>query len=402
MAKTDYEYIVLGCGGIGSGATYWLSRRAGSEVLGLEQFELGHGNGGSQGYSRIIRLAGYGREDTPLTPHTYESWGAVEEESGLEIVTKTGGVFWWSKNAPGQFAEEMNQSAAAMEAEGIGFDRVDGEGVMRRYPQFCIDKDCEAIIQDDTGIADPSKGNAAHQQLARHHGATIIDNCVVEAIQPVGGGVRVVTGSGTFTCRRLVITAGAWVGRILAQLGLDLEVVDTQEQFTYYATPNLREFSVGRFPIFLTPTAMGEIYGFPVQGEVATKAAIDLSGKAVTADERTFSPDVEVEAFQETWLRRHVPGFLGPKLYTKTCLYTMPLDRQFILDTLPGHSQISLCVGAGQAFKFASLFGKILSELAIDGETRYSIDSMKWNRSGVTNRSDSPVLQWLESRDASH
>lgn len=46
--KTNYEYIVLGCGGIGSGAAYWLARRAGSEVLGLEQFTLGHDHGGSQ------------------------------------------------------------------------------------------------------------------------------------------------------------------------------------------------------------------------------------------------------------------------------------------------------------------------------------------------------------------
>ena len=59
MTKTNYEYIVLGCGGIGSGAAYWLSRRAGNEVLGIEQFELGHGNGSSHGYSRIIRLLGY-------------------------------------------------------------------------------------------------------------------------------------------------------------------------------------------------------------------------------------------------------------------------------------------------------------------------------------------------------
>jgi len=43
--KREYEYIVLGLGGFGSAAAYWLSRRAGPEVLGLEQFELGHVRG---------------------------------------------------------------------------------------------------------------------------------------------------------------------------------------------------------------------------------------------------------------------------------------------------------------------------------------------------------------------
>ena len=46
--RVDYEYIVLGLGGLGSAAAYWLSRRAGVDVLGLEQFELGHVRGESQ------------------------------------------------------------------------------------------------------------------------------------------------------------------------------------------------------------------------------------------------------------------------------------------------------------------------------------------------------------------
>jgi sarcosine oxidase len=44
--KQAFEYIVVGCGGIGSAALYWLSREAGAEVLGLEQFSLGHDKGG--------------------------------------------------------------------------------------------------------------------------------------------------------------------------------------------------------------------------------------------------------------------------------------------------------------------------------------------------------------------
>ena len=51
--RTDFEYIALGLGGLGSGAAYWLARHAGRDVLGLEQFELGHGRGESQDHSRI-------------------------------------------------------------------------------------------------------------------------------------------------------------------------------------------------------------------------------------------------------------------------------------------------------------------------------------------------------------
>lgn len=76
--STVFDYIVVGCGGIGSATLYWLTRLAPNasnkprqflfheqffakkkknifiEILGLEKFDLGHHNGGSQDYSRIM------------------------------------------------------------------------------------------------------------------------------------------------------------------------------------------------------------------------------------------------------------------------------------------------------------------------------------------------------------
>ena len=48
----------------------------------------------------------------------------------------------------------------------------------------------------------------------------------------------------------------------------------------------------------------------------------------------------------------------------------MTPDRDFVIDALPGHPDIHLALGAAHGFKFASLFGRIFSELAADGTTR--------------------------------
>ena len=72
--KTDFEYIVLGLGGFGCAAAYWLARRAGTEVLGLEQFELGHVRGESQDHSRIIRLSYHTPGYVELAKHAYLAW----------------------------------------------------------------------------------------------------------------------------------------------------------------------------------------------------------------------------------------------------------------------------------------------------------------------------------------
>ena len=380
--KTDFEYIVLGCGGIGSAAAYWLARRAGGEVLGLEQFELGHHHGGSQDYSRIIRLTYHHENYTRLTPHTYAAWAVLEEKSAVQVIHKTGSVEIALANSP--HVREINVYAAAMDAAGIPYERLDADEIMRRFPQFHITQEVAGLFQADSGLADASKGNAAHIGMARYHGATILDHCAVQSIRAFDGGVDVVTSQGTFSGRRLVVTAGAWTDQALASLGLKLSITVTQEQVTYYATPNLRDFAIGRFPIFIWH-GPDTIYGFPVYGEVATKVGIDAAGPVVTPETRTYEPDPERERRAEAWLAEYIPGFLGPKLYTKTCLYDMPRDRNFVIDALPAWPQILVCSGAGHAYKFAGLLGKILSELAIDGRTDYRIAPFTLQRPAITD-----------------
>ena len=90
--KRDFEYIVLGLGGFGSAAAYWLARRAGAEVLGLEQFELGHVRGESQDHSRIIRLSYHTPTYVELAKHAFRAWTQLEHDSGEQIVLKTGGL----------------------------------------------------------------------------------------------------------------------------------------------------------------------------------------------------------------------------------------------------------------------------------------------------------------------
>lgn len=380
--KKDFEYVVIGCGGIGSATAYWLARRAGADVLGIEQFELGHHHGGSQDHSRIIRLTYVDEIYTKLTLATYDAWAVLEEESNVRVVTKSGSIQLSPVSHPN--IHEIEDYARAMDAVDIDYDRIDAGEVMRRFPQFTLKEPVDALYQADTGIADANKGNAAHIAMSRFHGATILDHCPVRAITPKRDGAEIETAEGTFSARRVVITAGAWSQSLLTSLGIELHLTVTHEQVTYYATPHIAEFAVGRFPIFISH-ADETIYGFPVYGEVATKVGIDASGQAVTTETRSYDPDVERERRQEAWLQENVPRFLGPKMYTKPCLYTMPKDRGFIIDTLPDHPQIVLCVGAGHAYKFAALFGKILSEMAIDGKTDHPIDPFILDRPAVTD-----------------
>ena len=81
----------------------------------------------------------------------------------------------------------------------------------------------------------------------------------------------------------------------------------------------------------------------------------------------------------------HLPRFGGPELYSKTCLYTVPPDQGFVLDTLPEHPQITVANGAGHAYKFAALIGRLLADLALGHETSHPIDAFSITRPALTD-----------------
>jgi len=389
--KRDYETIVLGLGGIGSAALYWLARRIGGDALGLEQFSLGHHLGASQDHSRIIRLAYDNPAYTTLTPHTFIHWREVEAESGVQLVHRTGSLVF----GPGDRPEaDIDLYTAAMRSAGLPFERLSPEEAMRRFPQFRLEESDQVLYSANDGFVDPGKANAVHINLARARGAAILDRTPVQRLRTLDDGVELETSQGAFSARRLVIAASAWTNQVLAGVGRKLPLTVTEEQVTYFSTPHLRQFAPERFPVWIWH---GEdcFYGFPAYGEAATKAGQDVGGDAVTPETRKMEPNLRPLERLTRFLEARIPDFLGPVLYTKPCLYTMPPDRNFILDTLPEYPYISLAVGAGHAFKFACLFGRILSDLALDGRTVFPISIFSLARPAITDPSFQPVFRTL-------
>jgi monomeric sarcosine oxidase len=376
---TDFEYIVLGLGGFGSAAAYWLSRRAGKRVLGLEQFEIGHMRGESQDHSRIIRLSYHAPHYVELAKHAFRAWVEVERESGEQLVLRTGGL----DVGPRVSAIPLSTYSDSMDAAGVSYERLDASEIMRRWPPFRLTEDIHGLFQPESGIAMAARGNATHIRMARDHGATLREHAAVEAIRPLDGEIEVRAGGTAYRCNRLVIAAGAWSNRALEPFGVKLPLRVTKEQVTYFASPRVDQFQPDRFPIWIW---MDDpcFYGFPVFGEAGPKVGQDAGGQEVTADGRTFEPDQAALGRVLRFLERYLPPALGPIIYTKTCLYTLTPDRDFVIDKVPGHPNVVVAIGGGHGFKFASLIGRILADLAIDGTSERSLSPFRLDR---------PILQ---------
>jgi len=372
--RTDYEYIVVGLGGIGSAAAYRLARRAGADVLGLEQFELGHDNGASQDLSRIVRLSYHAPPYVRLAKGAFAAWRDLEEDSGRDLLVTTGGL----DLSPADTGEDLSSYSSSLAEERVPFELLDASEVMRRWPQFRLSEDVSGLFQEDAGIAPAALCNDTHAELARRHGATLLERTPVTSISVSEGEIEVAAGDARFRGRKLIVAADAWTNEVLTPLGVRLPLRVTQEQVTYFRAP-ADEFGPERMPVWIW---LGDpcFYGIPVFGEAGIKIGQDVGGVEVTARTRTFDIDDAALARVAAFASERLPGASADIIRTKSCLYTMPPDRDFVIDEVPGSPGVYVAQGAAHGYKFAAVFGKILAELAVDGRTEHDLSAFRFER----------------------
>jgi sarcosine oxidase len=385
MAET-YDLAVVGLGALGS-STAWHAAGRGLRVVGIEAFEPGHDRGASHDTSRIIRHSYHTPAYVALTFGAYDEWSRLEDETGEKFVTVTGGLDLFPPDAQIPMADYTS----SMDAHDIAYEVMDVGTVGERWPAFVLPDGTTAIHQARTGMVPAAVGTAAMARRARDLGAALLYNTRVEAIVPGAGGVKLVTSNGVVSAGRAVVAADAWTAGLLAPLGVDLPLTVTEEQVTYFTPPRPTEFGPDVFPVWIWMDEPS-YYGFPTYGEATVKAAQDCGGPTVTGDDRSGAPDEVMCERLSAFMRQVIPGSGNPTR-SKRCLYTLTPDRDFVVDRVPGHPLVTVGLAAAHGFKFAALFGRLLTDTAVDGESAYDLSAFRLDRPALTD--PSYVANWM-------
>jgi sarcosine oxidase len=244
---------------------------------------------------------------------------------------------------------------------------------MQRCPAFRLPSHYAAVMQPDGGFVAAEASVEAFVALAQAHGAEIRTGVSVRSVEPHAAGVRLVTGDGVIEAGAAIVAAGPWIKSLLPDLPVRLRV--TRQAMAWFAPTEPALVAAGRLPVFLIESEHGIHYGFPPFHHAGVKVAKHHHADE-TVDPETYERAVSEE--DETLIRAAVADFLpaadGPLIDARTCLYTVAPDGDFIIDCLPGASQIvvaSPCSGHG--FKFAPAIGEILADLATRGATEHDI-----------------------------
>jgi sarcosine oxidase len=367
-----YDVIVIGLGGMGSAAAYQLALR-GQRVLGVERFSPAHDRGSSHGRSRIIRQAYFeGADYVPLLLRAYELWNRIEQETGTELLTLTGGLMM---GPPGSATVAGSRESA--QKWGLEHEMLDASQIAERFPTLRPERDAVGLYEARAGFVRPEAAVAAHLERARQLGAELHFEEKVLGWDAVGGGdgVRVRTATETYEGRGLVVAPGAWAPEVLSDLRLPLKV-ERQVQFWFAPRSGAGMFEVGRHPIFIWETSTGiQFYGFPSHGPPAdgVKVAFFRMGHETRPDELDTQVRADEIDLMQGFLRDRIPQ-LGTFVRGEPCMYTTTPDEHFVIAKHPASSHVALAAGfSGHGFKFASVVGEILAELVTEGTTRHHI-----------------------------
>ena len=372
------EYVVVGLGALGSAAAAALGR-AGHRVVGLDRFSLGHERGASHDTSRILRHSYHTPHHVRLSLQAYEDWADLERAAGEQLVSVVGGLDLFPRDG----AIPAADYTASMTACGVAYEELTGTAIRTRWPQLAVDDDTHGLFQQRAAIVPAARGTAALQRVARMRGAVLRDDSPVTSLHDRGaGGVEVVTGDVTYRARRVVVCADAWTSELLSGLGWELPLTVTQEQVTYLGVDDPPRYRPGALPLWIWMDDPS-YYGFPCYGEASIKAAQDCGGPVVATDRRSFEPDPARVRLLHAFVHKLLPG-VGPPLRSKTCLYALTPDREFVLSAVPGHEAVIVGLGAAHGFKFAPTFGRLLAELAVTGQTSFDVAPFRLDRATLT------------------
>ena len=378
MTNQLYDAIVVGAGGMGSAAAYHLAK-AGAKTLALEQFSRGHTFGSSHGNTRIIRLVYDKPFYTELMKSSYSCWRNLERESGKTLLYTTGSIVI----APVGHEYALN-TRASLDAAGVESEWLNQRELASRLPQFQIEPHTMiALWQKDGGFLHASECISTHLALAKEQGAEIRENSEVISVDWEASSPVVVCEDGRFRAKTVVLAAGAWTAQLLP--GLNLPLMVTRQQVVYFKPKEKARFQAAHFPVFIDVTRPVSFYGIADFEGKGVKVGLDGHGNefATSPDACNRTPDAAYVDFVREFVAERMPDAAGEVSHAEVCLYTETPDRDFIIGLHPECPNLAIAGGfSGHGFKFCGLVGKITSELALNGETRYDISHFRLDRFG--------------------
>ncbi|OMD73797.1 N-methyltryptophan oxidase [Paenibacillus odorifer] len=359
---------------MGMSAGYYLARR-GVKTLLIDAFDPPHTQGSHHGETRLIRHAYSGDPAyIDLALRADRLWKEAEQLSGIELLVRSG-VLNLADSAVYSFSGRL---AEAMKRK-VQVQHLDAGEIRRRWPGLNIPETFAAMYEPEAGYLYSERCISAYRQLALGQGAELLTNTSVVNITARESSVTVHTTNGDYHGVSAILSAGAWFGALAPFVHLPIKAIRKVVGW-FESSP---AFAAGNFPGFTLGAEDGGYYGFPSIAGAGLKIGRHDTG--LEWKPGTLLAPFGSETSDEQDLRRvletYMPGAAGRLLKGSVCKYEHTPDEDFIIDRHLLHSNVLVAGGfSGHGFKFSSVVGEILADLATSGATNHNIQPFALSR----------------------
>ena len=373
-----YDAIVIGLGGMGAASAFHLARR-GQRVLGLEQYELAARawlvpRADPDHPARLPRAS----RPTSRCCGAATSCGTSSRRSPASSCSSRPG----SSRAGPEDGPTFRGALRPRELHDLSHEVLEADELRRRHPAY-------VGFEPDDARGVPARGwipaGRAHDRQAHVNGALAL-GADLHFREPVlaweataEGGVRVTTERGEYEADRLVIycrsvdAAAGPAPRVAGGArapGTRVAAADPAGAVRARPLPGLPD-----------RCREGSYYGFPVHDVPGFKfGALPPLREPIDPDDpdRTARPDDEASCGPSP---PYFPEGAGPTMMLKACIFTNSPDEHFIIDRLPDAPQVSVAAAcSGHGYKFCSVVGEIMADLATTDETDHDIGLFRLDR----------------------
>ena len=257
-----------------------------------------------------------------------------------------------------------------------------GAEVARRFPAYALPADMEVAYQPDGGFVTPERCIVAHVEGALARGATIRARERVLDWAETENGVRVRTDRGEVEAERHRLRGRCVVAGRRAASGR--EWFEACASRWRGSSRRRRRSSVpDRMPVFNLALDGEHFYGFPAHGIPGFKLGrYDHFGPGGDPDEISREPTLEDEAPLQAIRGALLPGRRRVRRSRSRPASSSrhPTSTSSSIDIRTPRPPSSAAGFSGHGYKFCSVVGEILADLALEGETRHDIELFRLDR----------------------
>ncbi|WP_188207086.1 N-methyl-L-tryptophan oxidase [Alkalibacillus aidingensis] len=371
-----YDVAIIGAGSMGMAAGYYLAKQDQRVVL-IDAFDPPHSEGSHHGETRLIRHAyGEGESYVPMALRAQELWGELEQESGEALFHQVGVLNIGDRDS--DFVKNVIKSAEEFE---LNLETLTAKEVNARWEGFNLTEDLFGCFEPDSGVLMSEKCIQAYRNLAVGAGAEFKMNQQVQAVETSDDQVTIQLSDGVVTASKLIVSAGKGTNQVLSLLDEHVPLQPVRKTFSWFDS-NEETYGSGHFPGWAYDANDQTFYGFPSINGQGVKIGRHDSGELLEhslelAEFGTYESDrSDVVKQTKRIFKEEMPHRMG-----KVCTYTNTPDGDFIIDQLPGYTNVIVACGfSGHGFKFSSVVGEILSQLVTSGETEFNLSPFRVDR----------------------